>query len=204
LLQQYLNEYLAYESKVQDYPYRTHRYKQIPALLDRLATVNSRAEFLRLYEQLVGKQGQRGLWYSGGLFRNKNQVADGFIEVCKMIGEIRDHSDASSTALFEIGLPYVKRVSRLGVNVLTEIMHSYHPNRCPVLNNNSLGSLRRLAIGRFPDPQSFDAEDYHRFTEIVTYLRDLCGFNSLGQVDHFLDYVYHNYVKPGLKGGSSK
>ena len=44
-----------------------------------------------------------------------------------------------------------------------------YPDRCPVLNGNSLDSLRHLAIGRFPaHPQSFKSEHYKRFTEILT------------------------------------
>jgi hypothetical protein len=174
-----------------------HNYARIPALLDRLMAVKTRADFLEVYEQLVGKSGQRGLWYSGNLFRNKNQVADGFLETCAMIRIVREHPEASATELFELGIPYVRRVTGLGVNVLTEVMNSYYPDRCPVLNNNSLSSLQRLATGDFPaDPQSFRAEDYERFTEILNYLRNLGGFESMGHVDHLLNFVYFHHIKP--------
>ena len=113
-----------------------------------------------------------------------------------MIQTIREHPEASATELFELGIPYVKRVTGLGVNVLTEVMNSYYPDRCPVLNNNSLGSMRRLAIGQFRGPQDFKAKDYSKFTEILDYLRNLCAFDSMGRVDHFLNYVYWNYAKP--------
>ncbi len=197
-LQQYLEEYLDCKKEQEDYKCRMRKYERIPALLDRLVTVKTRADFLEIYELLVGKRGQRGLWHSGGLFRKKNQVADGFLETCAMIRSVREHPEASATKLFALGIPYVRRVTGLGVNVLTEVMNAYYPDWCPVLNNNSLGSLRHLAIGRFPEPQSFDAEDYQRFTEILHYLRDLCGFDSMGHVDHLLNYVYFYYVKPTL------
>jgi hypothetical protein len=165
-------------------------------------TAKTRADFLEIYEQLVGKPGQRGLWHSGNLFRKKNQVADRFLETCTMIRTVREHpehSEALASELFELGIPYVRRVTGLGVNVLTEVMNSYYPDRCPVLNNRSLTSLRHLAIGRFPaDPQSFGVKAYERFTEILDYLRNLCGFDSMGRADHFLSYVYSKHVKPAL------
>jgi len=180
-------------------------YARIPALLDRLILAKTRAGFLDIYELLVGKPGQRGLWYSGGLFRQKNHVADGFLETCAMIRTVREHPEASATELFELGTPYRRRVTGLGVNVLTEVMNSYYPDRCPVLNKNSLGSMQHLAIGRFrQDPQGFKAKDYGRLTEILDYLRDLYAFDSMGHVDHFLNYVYWNYAKPALNKGASK
>jgi len=195
-LQQYLSEYRSRDGEQKDYEFRMRKYARIPALLDRLMTAKTRAGFLEVYEQLVGKRGQPGLWHSGGLFRNKNQVADGFRKTCVMIRKIREHPKASATELFELGLPHVRRVTGLGVNVLTEVMNSYYPDQCPVLNGNSLDSLRHLAIGWFPEPQSFDAKDYQRFTEI---LYDLCtryGFKSMGHLDHFLSFVYFYHVKP--------
>lgn len=198
-LRQYLSEYRDNDNEQKDYEYRARRYERIPDLLDRLAAVKTRSDFLEIYEQLVGKQGQRGLWHSGGLFRMKNWVANGYPEACAMTRTIREHSDASATELFELGVPFVRRVIGLGVNVLTEVMNSYYPDRCPVLNNNSLGSVQHLATGRFPEPQTFDAEDYDKFTEILDYLRDLCDFDSMGRVDHFLNYVYWKYAKPALE-----
>jgi HKD family nuclease len=199
-LQQYLSEYRSCDKEQEDYKLRMHKYDRIPAVLDRLMTARTRAEFLEIYEQLVGKPGQRGLWHSGNLFRKKNQVADGFRETCTMIRTVREHPEASATELFELGIPYVRRVTGLGVNVLTEVMNSYYPDQCPVLNNRSLKSLRHLAIGRFPvGPQSFGVNNYKRFTEILDYLRDLCGFESMGHVDHLLSYVYSKYVKPALE-----
>jgi hypothetical protein len=197
-LQQYLKEYLSSEKEQEDYKFRMRKYAHIPALLDHLMTAKTRAGFLEVYEQLVGKRGQPGRWHSGGLFRKKNQVADGFLETCAMIRKIREHPKASATELFELGLPHVRRVTGLGFNVLTEVMNSYYRDQCPVLNNRSLTSLRHLAIGRFPEPQSFDVEDYKRFTEILVHLRDLCGFKSMGHVDHFLSFVYSKHVKPAL------
>jgi hypothetical protein len=192
-----LNEYLQgyHRREASSYRHREQNYEITPDLLDRLTEVRSRSEFMQIYEQLVGKSGQSALWYSGSLYRNKHAVADEFAEACKMVQAIAENPDASPSELFELGLPYVKRVHRLGVNILTEVMHSYYPNRCPVLNNNSLGSLHRLAMAQFPNPQAFKPEDYHRFTETIDYLRNRCGFQSMGQVDHFLNHVYHNYVK---------
>jgi hypothetical protein len=198
-LQRYVREYLSCEKEQEDYRFRMRNYARIPALLDSLILAKTRAGFLEIYEQLVGKKGQRGLWHSRGLFRKKNQVADGFLETCVMIRTVREHPEALATELFELGTPYRRRVTGLGVNVLTEVMNSYYPDRCPVLNNNSLGSLRHLAIGQFRGPQDFKAEDYGRFTEILDYLRDLCSFDSMGRVDHLLNYVYWNYAKPALK-----
>jgi hypothetical protein len=75
-------------------------------------------------------------------------------------------------------------------------MHTYYPDRYAVLNQNSRKSLLELAIAtKYPAPLSFKAEDYDNFVSDLIYLKERCGLESLGQADHFLNYIYWKVLK---------
>jgi len=60
---------------------------------------------------------------------------------------------------------------------------------------NPLTSLKELGFPEFPLPQSFDGATYAKYNQVITDLAGWCGFQSLGQVDQFLNYVYWKLKK---------
>ncbi|OLC44354.1 MAG: hypothetical protein AUH74_00515 [Nitrospirae bacterium 13_1_40CM_4_62_6] len=80
--------------------------------------------------------------------------------------------------MFDEGLRFAKHVKGIGPNVLTEAMHTWNPARYAAMNKNPLTSLKELG-----------------FPEVITDLAGWCGFQSLGQVDQFLNYVYWKLKK---------
>src|SRR5207249_2952142 len=74
----------------------------------------------------------------------------------------------------------------------------YGPARYAAMNKNPLTSLKELGFPEFPLPQSFDGATYAKYNQVITDLAGWCGFQSLGQVDQFLNYVYWK-LKKGQK-----
>jgi len=97
--------------------------------------------------------------------------------------------------VFDEGLRFAKHVKGIGPNVLTEAMHTWNPARYAAMNKNPLTSLKELGFPEFPLPQSFDGATYAKYNQVITDLAGWCGFQSLGQVDQFLNYVYWKLKK---------
>ena len=175
---------------------RNIAYGKAKLVLDNLAmnTPSTSANFLSEYEKLVDPQ---GYWWSGSIFRHKNTVAKGYKEFCKMVREIKMATDKEPDELFAICLGYKKKINGLGFNVITEILNTYRPHDCPVLNNSPIVSLDHFGISEFPHANSFKPAHYRRLKQVLEYINHLCGLGSLGMVDNFLNFVYWKlYRKP--------
>jgi HKD family nuclease len=189
-LRAFLSEYWADGKEQADFQTRQVNYEKAHKLLEQLAECNikSEAEFMSIWEKLVG--GSWRLWHSGSLFRRGYEAVQNFRGVCQLVKEIQDGGSLSPREMFEIGLKYVPRIPGFGRNALTEIMNTYYPQKCAVLNKNPWTSLRYFGLSDFPEPGTFRGHHYERFNNVIDYLRNLCGFESMGRVDHFLNFVY--------------
>jgi len=197
-LDKYIKEYLEDENEQDEWRKKNKKYRKAKKILDKMTAVDitSKREFLRYYEQLVGASGRDRLWHSGSLFRLKNNVAQEYKTFLSMLKTIQNIKNCSPKKQFEEGIKFVQKVKGLGVNVLTEILHTYSPNKCSVLNNNPLSSLDYLGFERFKtQPNTFNGEDYEKYNELIKEFARLCEFQNLSQVDHFLNFVYWRYAK---------
>jgi HKD family nuclease len=196
-IMKHLAEYKKDKDEQDNFKEKLSNYKKAKKILDEICdkSISSEKEFMDYYEKLVGKEGQHGLWHSGGLFRQKNRVASDYKTFIKMVREVRDNIGKSPKEVFEIGLKYVKKVRGLGVNVLTEIMNTYDSKQFAVLNNNPLTSLKFFGFSKFPDPNNFKPDTYEIYNSLISEFMKVCGFKSMGQVDHFLNYIYWRYAK---------
>lgn len=189
------SEYRVNPAEQENLSFRKSKYLKIPPVLKELETAPDRESFLEIYEKLVGKAGNPGLWHSGSLFRQKGRVSDQYAKVQSLVREILARPNASVLELTEVGLPIAKQIYGLGVNVLTEIMHSLYSDRCPVLNNNSLTSLKYLGNFKFPSPNGFKIDDFRWFFLATQALKIKLELDDYGQLDHFLNYIFWKYTK---------
>jgi len=196
-LNKYLEEYRSDESNQKQWRRKERNYRKAREILDELADANisSRKEFLAYYEQLVGAAGQPGLWHSGSLFRLRNKVAIKYKTFIDMLRIIQNRTNSSPREQFEVGMSYVLKINGLGVNVLTEILNTYSPRKCAVLNNNPISSLNHLGFEKYKSPNTFNGLDYDKYNDLIKEFAKSCVFTNLSQVDHFLNYVYWKYVK---------
>ena len=196
-IKKHLTEYKKDKAEQGNFKVRLANYKKAKNILDEICdkSITSKKEFMDYYEKLVGKERQQGLWHSGRLFRQKNRVASNYKTFIKMTREVRDNTGKSPKEVFEIGLKYVKKVKGLGVNVLTEIMNTYDSKQFAVLNNNPLTSLKFFGFSEFPDPNNFRSDTYEMYNSLISEFMKICGFKSMGQADHFLNYIYWRYAK---------
>jgi hypothetical protein len=186
-----LNQYHK-DGKDQDFPKRQVQYEQARKVLDRLADTShlGKSSFVELYSKLVGGGNKHGLWTSSGVARSKGQVVHHYRKVLSLIRVIRSNSGEPPEALFKIGKKRIETIRGFGVNLLTEVMHTFGPDRFAVLNKRPLTALKKFGCDPFPTPGSFEAEVYGQFNDIVAEVKNECSLQSMAQADHFLSYVY--------------
>lgn len=198
-LNKFVKEYLSNKEEVANWQERVKHYKEAKLILNKIAkkSFSSKKEFLELYNDLVGGAGYKKLWHSGSIFRSKNKVAKKYKLFCSIVNNIKNDISHSKEPIeiFESALSRSEKVDGLGVNVLTEIMNTYDPMRCSVLNKNPLEALTKIGFQKFKTAQTFNSKDYQIFNEIMIDILGKCSFENLGQVDHLCNYIYWKYVK---------
>ena len=123
--------------------------------------------------------------------RHREEVDRHYKTIIEMLRSIRQNIDQTPEGVFRIGSGYIRQVRGLGFNAMTEVMNTYAPGRFAVLNENPItGLVESLGCARFRSVDNFRPEDYASFNAIVDELRRASGFSSMGQADHFLNFVY--------------
>lgn len=198
VIDSYLTAYRRDEKERLDLERRKRNYVQAEHVLRDIAKAAAldEEEFRQLYEKLVGAAGQKGLWHSGGLMRQKNFVISEHRRAQSFISEIAANIDRTPKEIFAFGSARREGITGLGPNVMTEILNALRPDQFPVLNNNPLTGLEELGYGSFPSPASFSPNDYERYTTALARLRDEAGFSDFGETDHFLNFIYWKLAKP--------
>jgi hypothetical protein len=177
---------------------RTKQYRKAKNILRDFCSrrVQNENDFRTLYDQLViGTENEGRLWFSSGLQRNKGRVVRSWHNAAKLFQAICTNISRSPEQLFGIALSLKHGVKGLGINVITEALNTMAPAKFAVLNKRPLSALEYFGYPKFPNPQSFSPAQYADFNEVELFVQGLCGFYTIAQVDHFLDFVYSREVK---------
>ncbi len=196
LIEKELNLYFKDDKEQKDYQSRVSNYKNAKSHLEKIRTANlSEKEFFDLYEKLVGKAGEKSLWHSGSIYRGKSKVQKHHLRFKELLDEIYSNLDKDSYELYSLVQVYIKhgsnkKIDGMGPNILTEIFNTYRPSKFGVLNDNPLTSIKFFGFEDFPNSQSFKPENYRDFNLLLTGIMKAYKLTDLGQVDHFLNYIY--------------
>jgi HKD family nuclease len=195
-IEKYLRNYSSNKEEQNNYFLRKQNYLKAYEVLEFIRTENlDNVSFFSNYEKLVGKAGVKSLWHSGSIARGKNKVKENHLEFKTMLNEINANLNKSPKEIFEVTEKYFKsgkkeKINGLGVNIVTEIFNTYAPNKFAVLNQNPLTSIKAFGFESFPHSQSFKSKHYEDFCSLIVSLMNTCEFESLGQTDHFLNFIY--------------
>ena len=200
IIKSYLSRYQK-DGKDQDFGKRQSHYRDARKVLDQLVDAKhlDKSVFIQLYSELVGGGEGHRLWTSSGLARSKSEVVRHYAKVVSLIRMIRSNSGKPPESVFRIGKSQIEHIPGFGVNLLTEVMHTFGPDRFAVLNKNPLATLKKFGCDPFPSSNSFTPEMYAQFNGIVAEVKTECGFQSISQADHFLSYVYWAEKNKGKK-----
>ncbi|MBI5098794.1 MAG: hypothetical protein HZB30_06100 [Nitrospirae bacterium] len=192
----YLKQYNSDKSEQLNYQRRKDNYKKAKEILEIIRSSDlDEDKFFNYYESLVGRKDEKSLWHSGSIKRHKSKIFGGFQAFKKLVHDTVKYIDKSPQETFDNLSKYFKKgsdkkIRGVGPNIVTEIMHTYRPETFAVLNDNPLTSLKYFGFEEFPNAQSFSATNYDDFNTLIAGFMKACSFETMGQVDHFLNFVY--------------
>ncbi len=194
-LQKLLAEYSQNDEHIENHRAKTSNYRIAKKVLNQITGLRkpTKARFMELYEQLVGKSGGDKLWHSGSVYRKKNIVARRYQRVMALIKDMKRRIGQKPDVVYAAALEHSKDILGLGPNVITEILNTYAPRQYAVLNKNPLESLKHLGFSKYPGADLFKPETYKDYCSFMKELQKTCGLKNLADLDHFLNYVYWKY-----------
>jgi len=167
--------------------------------LDGIATTKklTKRHFLDLYEPLVKNE---HLWHSGGLHRHRDKVADKakvFQEALQMIQGVLDKRPEKFLPEVVFGplLEKFKDIPQAGINILTEVLHTYDRDHFAIMNQNSVSGLTLANITGFPlrpSKTTVSADKYVRFCKKGREVCETLGLKNFSELDALLNYAYWN------------
>ena len=167
--------------------------------LDSIAAIQkiTKKQFLDMYEPLV--KGEH-LWHSGGLQRQRSTVADKaivFQEALQMIQKARRLRPEKFVPEIIYGplLDKFKDIPQAGINILTEVLHSYDRDHFAIMNQNSVSGLTLANISGFPLrplKTTVTVDKYVRFCKKGREVCDALGLKNFSELDALLNYAYWN------------
>lgn len=157
---------------------------------------HSPAEFKELVEDMVGKTGAPGLWYSNGMFRLKTGLFKQQADFRKLIEAVRSNLDKSPQYIYQTARVITKGIKGVGPNFIGEIMMTYAPAKLANINQNPITVLREeggVDIKAFSS--SYNGIDYEEYNAIIREIAEKLGLKDMLEIDYFINIIYQKIKK---------
>lgn len=167
----------------------------IAALHDAELTSETRNS-LRAYLQdlMSGANGGRHLWPSDNIFR---KAGGGLKHPRKMIDLFRQGEEAAKLAPME-GYGILRDIAMplpgIGINLVSEVLSTYAPQRFAVVNRNTVDALARLGL-TFKGSSNLELKTiapvrYAEIQGLIAIVRDRIGAGDFPTTDAFLNWIF--------------
>ena len=90
---------------------------------------------------------------------------------------------------------YSGAIEGVGINMVSEILCTFAPDRYAVFNGNTAEALRAIGAESPNAGSLFSPAAYARVCGIVSAVRERIGGNDLSDTDAFLNWIYQEKVK---------
>lgn len=151
--------------------------------------------FLKRYDQLVVTP---HYWHSGELHRHRTTVAKNAARIVEGFRDLDALVNGSANAPFKLLYDSiwlkVLDVKYAGINLMSELMHTYDNQRFAIMNGNSISGHQ---LADFPaqwsqDKTEVDAKTYSDFCDESLSMMGALGLKDLSELDAVLNYAYFN------------
>ncbi|WP_286856431.1 MULTISPECIES: phospholipase D-like domain-containing protein [Sphingobacterium] len=178
---------------------KKRHYAEALVVLNEIESVHhSDIKFKQLLEDLVGRPGQHGLWYSNGMFRHKTKIfkqQKGFRE---LINFIKTNLDKTPAFVYQGARERINSLQGVGPNFVGEIMMTYAPNKFANINRNPITVLiEEGCVGLKDHSQKFNGSDYEEYNNIVMDIVEKLDLKSMLAADYFFNNIYQNLKAKG-------
>jgi len=177
---------------LKDFKEKESHYGTAREVLDEIASRNhTQNKFKELLEELVGKRGMPGLWYSNGMFRSKTAIFNQQATFRNLIKSIKNNLNKSPESIYNEAKRISLTIDRVGPNFIGEIMMTYAPEKLANINRNPITVLRKEgSVELKSHSQSFNGKDYEQYNSMVHEISAELGLKNMLQADYFFNIIY--------------
>lgn len=174
-----------------DFRVKNNDYDKAKNQLNHVLATNyeDKEAFLKDYQIVINCFRSSGLNRGKTIFSNDFQKIIQIIRLAKTINK-RNQKEALAKAR-----NLLKEINKFGINALTEILNTYHPQLFPVLNGRTMSVLSNLGIIKHKDPNSFNTDNYLEYRKVLTEIKRLGKFQDFRETDLVFSHYYEDIVK---------
>jgi HKD family nuclease len=190
-LKEKFSRFLKRKRSNQDFVKRRKDYIEAKKILDKIANIKSfnTNNLYPHYAALVGGAGYKQKWHSGGLNRGISKVKKHPQKFQNLVKYIKKNHHKPVDEVFENTMKIADQIPKLGINVVTEMLATYNPQKFAIVNNSPVVALRYFGVYT-KNKSSFDGLYYSVFCRWMCEIQKLIGAKSLLEVDGFFNYIY--------------
>lgn len=185
------NTFINRSENQQDFAIRKRHYREAKEILDKIASFKNitTSKFHPLFASLVGGAGYNQKWHSGGINRGIHHIKKHPKKYQNLVRYIRKNHYKPIEIVFEESMRLSGQIPRLGINVVTEMLATYNPQKFAIVNNSPVVALKYFGVYT-KNKSSFDGIYYSVFCRWMCEIQKLIGAKSLLEVDGFFNYIY--------------
>lgn len=144
-------------------------------------------EFVMRYEELIA------MFHSGGLHRGKNVIAqEANLFLVALADLFLSHPTTPADAYGLLHRHFLK-ISKAGVNVITEILHAIDSKSFAIMNQNAVYGMSLANVTGFPahpNKLNVNSDRYEGFCQQADALRNKLGLSDFSELDVLFNYAY--------------
>lgn len=147
---------------------------------------------------LMTSNGGRHLWPSDAIFRQGSNALDHPEPMIRLFAAARTAARRPPVEGYEVLRTMSKGIPGVGINMATEILCTFAPDRYAVYNGNTVAALRTLGIDtpKYPNFQAISPGRYGKLCATIRALGGRIGSEDFSEADDFLNWIYQT-VKLG-------
>ncbi|SKB40808.1 phospholipase D-like domain-containing protein [Daejeonella lutea] len=154
---------------------------------------HSSKKFSDLVNDLVGKKGTRGFWYSNGMFRHKTKIFKQQSKFQQLIRSIKNDIGQPAALVYSNARAIEKKINGVGPNFIGEIMMTYDYKNYANINRNPITVLiEEGSVDLKNHSQRFKGRDYEHYVNIVKEISVKLGLKNMLEADHFFNGIYQD------------
>lgn len=192
-----MNELLsAYNEYKKEYknriPEKVNNYEKAKHKLNRIASLKNitSSKVTPFYASLVGGAGYGHLWDSRGINRSINRVIKYPVKLQNLVRYIKSNNHKTADVVFATAMQLGRKIPGVGINIVTEMLASYDPQKYCVVNNSPIEALKLFGC-KIRSKNSFDGEYYYHFCKLMYEIQKCLNVKSLLTVDGFFNYIFY-------------
>jgi HKD family nuclease len=161
----------------------------------RLSSASAEAFRSHLRDLMSSAEGRPHLWHSDAIYRQGSKALDRPKEMIDLFILGKAASSMSVESGYAAMREAAKAIPGVGMNMITEILCTYAPQRFAVFNGNTSGALRTLGFSTPASVQSVSVAKYVEICRTIDALRERIGGADFTDADAFLNWVYFKEVR---------